>query len=334
MRAEYAVKNMLGVLIAHNEVVEGSNNKKLITYFLPLVNCTDPNDHSSCTTALSDTTSASQQQALPFQCGTTLPERRQALLEILRCPHLCKICFNVQLTLIPFTELLVLRETQDNNIGITWKTSSVTLSMQNFFDPRIVTFLCNTDITEGQLELANLFNLFRIKLTQDRDNGFGRFSRAVTLAKHEMAAIFLLHDQLVVRLQQANMLRVFRSIEMPVACLLADMEQYGVAVNIAAMDEIKNRITSLLAIVQRDIFSLVGYDFNVASPEQVARALYGTLKLPAPTQNSKKGKHLSTSEEDLQRITNTHPVVDLILSFRSLSKIKSTYVEGLRNLLC
>jgi DNA polymerase I-like protein with 3'-5' exonuclease and polymerase domains len=122
---------------------------------------------------------------------------------------------------------------------------------------------------------------------------------------------------------------------MPVASLLAQMERTGVVVSTAHQDEVRVALSARIHDIELQIFATAGgAPFNVASPEQVAHFLYETLALPAPAQTSKKGKHHSTSEEDLQRIASLHPAVGLILDYRALAKLLSTYVDGLRSFIC
>ena len=85
---------------------------------------------------------------------------------------------------------------------------------------------------------------------------------------------------------------MFHTIEMPVTCLLASMEYIGVAFSKAYMDDLKAIILKQILKIESDVYALVGYQFNIASPEQVARVLYEGLKLPIPVQQSKKGIHI------------------------------------------
>lgn len=79
---------------------------------------------------------------------------------------------------------------------------------------------------------------------------------------------------------------------MPVTCLLASMEFIGVVFSKAYMDDLKATICKQTHKIESDVYALVGYQFNIASPEQVARVLYEGLKLPIPIQQSKKGSYI------------------------------------------
>ena len=89
-------------------------------------------------------------------------------------------------------------------------------------------------------------------------------------------------------------------------------------------------VTQKISWLSSTAHDLAGKNFNLASPEQVSDVLFKTLNLPAPHQMTSKQKHFSTSEEDLLAISSCHPIVNVILDFRSLSKITSTYIDGIR----
>ncbi|KAJ1403175.1 hypothetical protein B484DRAFT_483668 [Ochromonadaceae sp. CCMP2298] len=121
---------------------------------------------------------------------------------------------------------------------------------------------------------------------------------------------------------------------MPTACLLGSCELTGVVVSASFLDTLKVTLQGKINQVEESIFQQAGTRINVASPEQVSRLLFDELKLPPPSHTSKKGKHHSTSEEDLLRIKHLHPVVELILQFRALNKLSSTYIDGVRGFMC
>ena len=117
---------------------------------------------------------------------------------------------------------------------------------------------------------------------------------------------------------------------MQILPLLSKMELTGVVVVPSRLNEMQSKLSSKLTELVKTAQDLAGKPFNVASSEQVSEILYKTLNLPPPACTSSKGKHLSTSEEDLQNIKEQHPIVRIILEFRALSKMSSTYAEGLR----
>ena len=132
------------------------------------------------------------------------------------------------------------------------------------------------------------------------------------------------------RLEAAGLDRLMRSLEMPLVSVLVDMERAGIAIDQAAfarfLDEVGGQIEALTA----RIVDLAGGDFNLRSAQQMAAVLFDKLKLkPA---GKTPGGALSTSNEVLERLAGQHPIVDAILEFRVLEKLRSTYLEPLPRL--
>lgn len=136
----------------------------------------------------------------------------------------------------------------------------------------------------------------------------------------------VLHDKLV----EADMVMLYEQVELPLALVLARMEQYGVAVDkqqLQAMGmELQGRIEKLTA----EIYRQAGEVFNINSPKQLSGVLFEKLKLPVK-KRTKTG--FSTSASVLEELATEHEIVVSILEFRHLVKLKSTYVEGLSNLI-
>jgi len=124
---------------------------------------------------------------------------------------------------------------------------------------------------------------------------------------------------------------------MPLQVVLAKLETNGIGFRHEELNKLeetlKKRVESIKAQVVQILSSIPGADpanFNLASPEQVSKMLFDTLHLKPPDSTSRKGKHLSTSEETLKGLIQHHPIVQLILDFRGLNKTLTTFVEGIR----
>lgn len=134
-------------------------------------------------------------------------------------------------------------------------------------------------------------------------------------------------DGLERELEKTDQKRLLDEIELPLAAVLADMENCGFSVDgegLAALsDELEMRISEL----EKEIYGLVGYEFNLNSPKQLGEALFEKLGLPAK-KKTKRG--YSTGAEVLEELKYAHPAVSLLLDYRKLAKLKSTYTDGLQ----
>jgi DNA polymerase-1 len=132
------------------------------------------------------------------------------------------------------------------------------------------------------------------------------------------------------RLEGVNGSRVLQEIEMPLIAVLARMEQTGIALNSEFFKHMSVDLSQRLVDMERKVIEAVGYSFNLNSTQQLSKVLFDTLKLEPPdrTRTTTSG-HFSTSADVLQDLSGKHPVVDWILEYRELAKLKSTYVEAL-----
>ena len=127
------------------------------------------------------------------------------------------------------------------------------------------------------------------------------------------------------RMEKDGLLELFRCLEMPLLPVLAGMEQSGVAIDAAAfrafLDDVQGRLDQLTA----HVYELAGTQFNIRSAQQLGDVLFNGLGLPAPRKT--KGGQASTSQQTLEKLAGQHPVVDSILQYRKLEKMRSTYLD-------
>ncbi len=133
-------------------------------------------------------------------------------------------------------------------------------------------------------------------------------------------------DKLEAEIHAADQDSLLREIEIPLSIVLASMEQVGFAVDGEGVATFGNMLETRLNTLIASIEEQVGYSFNLNSPKQLAKALFEDLGLPAK-KKTKSG--YSTNAEVLESLRLAHPVVDMILNYRTLSKLKSTYCDGL-----
>lgn len=158
------------------------------------------------------------------------------------------------------------------------------------------------------------------------------YSLARLLPEYGFAAEEPLHtfswlaDKLSALVAEQGMTALLTEVEQPLALVLADMECTGVAVDREGIAAFGAELTARIATLQQEIFAQVGYEFNLNSPKQLGKALFEDLGLP----HGKKTKSgYSTSADVLEKLRGDYPVVANLLEYRTLSKLNSTYCEGL-----
>jgi len=142
------------------------------------------------------------------------------------------------------------------------------------------------------------------------------------------AAIYGLVPSLKDAVSKAGVERVYSEIDLPLAPVLFRMEQAGVRIDLGVLDGLSKRFAIELERVGERIFELAGRRFNINSPKQLGEVLFTDLGLPAPAARG-KGKAVSTAQDVLEFLAEKHDVPRLVLEFRHLSKLKSTYIDTL-----
>lgn len=140
--------------------------------------------------------------------------------------------------------------------------------------------------------------------------------------------IYEVKDLLIDKLHKEHMLDLFNHIEMPLSLVLADMEYTGFKVSSKKLEDMGSTIKSKIALISEKIYTLAGETFNISSPSQLGTILFEKLSLP----HGKKLKTgYSTSLEVLEKLKGKHPIIEEIIEYRMLTKLYSTYIEGLKN---
>ena len=133
-------------------------------------------------------------------------------------------------------------------------------------------------------------------------------------------------DILINRLMDANMWQLYLEIELPLVYALNRMEQEGILVNATELKEYGNILKDKISLIEREIYDEIGEEFNINSSKQLGEILFGKMGLPG----SKKTKTgYSTSADVLEKLAPEYPIVNKILEYRQLTKLKSTYADGL-----
>lgn len=137
-----------------------------------------------------------------------------------------------------------------------------------------------------------------------------------------------LKDYFEPKLKESNAEKLFNDIEIPLMNVLASMEAEGVNIDIGTLKKFSLELQDEIQEVEKTIHSMAGVSFNIGSPKQLGDVLFKRLKIVDKPKLTKT-KQYSTSEDVLQKLVNKHPIVEKILDYRSLTKLKSTYVDAL-----
>ena len=139
-------------------------------------------------------------------------------------------------------------------------------------------------------------------------------------------SIFDLKEIQSARLKEENMDSLYKNIEIKVARVLANMEFEGIHVSKKALEDMSDELDERIKILEASIHTLAGSEFNIASPKQLGIVLFEDLGLP-PVKKTKTG--YSTSVEVLEQLQHSHEIIPLIMEYRVLTKLNSTYAKGL-----
>ncbi|MCU1269019.1 MAG: polymerase [Acidobacteriaceae bacterium] len=132
--------------------------------------------------------------------------------------------------------------------------------------------------------------------------------------------------------EQENLLKLYDEIDLPLVPVLTRMEQAGVAIDRAALAQMSTRLEGEISVKAKEIYDCCGSEFNISSPKQLGDVLFNKLNLPKPVKYG-KGKTISTAVDVLEELAGSHRAPKLVLEYRQLTKLKSTYVDALPALL-
>ena len=135
-----------------------------------------------------------------------------------------------------------------------------------------------------------------------------------------------LKESLEAELRQQGLWQLFTEVEMALIPVLVAMEEHGILLDIALLREMSLEMARELLRLEKEIYDSVGHQFNINSPRQLGEVLFGDLKLPQ-SRRTKTG--YSTEASVMEALRGVHPVIELLMQYRQLSKLKSTYVDAL-----
>jgi DNA polymerase-1 len=156
--------------------------------------------------------------------------------------------------------------------------------------------------------------------------------RIVDYAAEDADVTFQLKQKFAPMLEETAALQLVNTVEMPLVPVLADMEFTGVKIDTDVLKSISEELQKDILQTEDLIFETCGVKFNIASPRQLGEVLFEHLKIDDKAKKTKTGQY-ATGEEVLQKLAAKNPVVEMILTYRELQKLKSTYVDSLPQLV-
>mgnify|MGYP003503500183 FL=1 len=197
-------------------------------------------------------------------------------------------------------------------------------SLASFFDLQIAHYLIQP---ENAHNLENLSEGYlQYELLPNSKEATIEHSTQITCEKIEIfRELYPIFEK---EMQKVKIDALFRDLEMPLSEVLAEMELTGVRVDPEELTKNSQRIENYIRNLEEQIYKLAGEKFNVGSPKQLGEILFGKMQI---IENAKltKSKQYQTGEEILVKLINKHPIISLILEWRTLSKLKSTYIDAL-----
>ena len=190
-------------------------------------------------------------------------------------------------------------------------------------DAMIALYLLNKNVND---DISYVSNTYGYNINYVNDIRKNNLTKDIVL---KSKFIYEIVEDLKNELKKFELEKLFNEIEMPLIEVLANIEENGMRVSKEILDEMKEEISVKINLVKDKIYNYSGTEFNISSPKQLGEILFEKLNLPY---NKKKGKTgYSTSHDVLVKLINIHPIINLILEYREMTKLYSTYLEGLTN---
>ncbi len=209
-----------------------------------------------------------------------------------------------------------------------------------FFDTMIAHYLIEPDLRHGMDYLAETYLNYKCvsydEVTEKSRKGqmnmrevqTKKINELVEYACEDTDITLQLRHKFEPELKKYEILDLFNDIEIPLMKVLASMEAEGIKLDIQTLETYSKELGEEIEKVEKEIHDMAGSAFNIASPKQLGVILFEQLKITEKPKLTKT-KQYSTSEDVLQKLINKHPIVEKILDYRSLTKLKSTYVDAL-----
>jgi DNA polymerase-1 len=208
------------------------------------------------------------------------------------------------------------------------------------FDTMIAHYLLHPEMRHGMDYLAEAYLHYQTIHIEELI-GHGKQQRSMAEVEPTVVCDYACEDADVTlrlyhlfapQLREEGCDRLFHEIEMPLMPVLATMERNGVRVDTEGLAETSRLYTSEMQRLEEEIYELAGMRFNIASPKQVGEILFDRLHISAKAKKTRTGQYV-TSEEVLESLRQSHPIVGKILEHRGLKKLLGTYIDALPQLI-
>ncbi len=184
-------------------------------------------------------------------------------------------------------------------------------------DPMLYSYLLDPTYSSHRLPDVAL-RRFNLKLSGDLAEAADVTGRLSTAFREEI--------------KSAGLTKLYEEIDLPLVSVLARMERAGVKIDTAALSKMSTELEREIAVKEKEIHQIAGMEFNVGSPRQLGDVLFNKLNLPKPVKYG-KGRTISTAVDVLETLAEDHPIARMVLDYRQLTKLKSTYVDTLPALI-
>ena len=216
------------------------------------------------------------------------------------------------------------------------ETGVYTRAIDNYEDVTLCHYLLQPDMRHNLDMIASRYLNYEMmpepvvpgrKSKDAVPSGLPRQEKAERAVERAMVALRLL-PVLTAELEKESTLKIYREVELPLVEVLAEMELTGVRIDVKALDEAAETMNGKLLELEKDIHMLAGEEFNISSPSKVGEILFDKMGLDPKAKKTKTGQY-STGEDVLEKVAHKSPIVGMILEYRQLKKLITTYLTAL-----
>jgi DNA polymerase-1 len=209
------------------------------------------------------------------------------------------------------------------------------------FDTMVAHYLINPELRHGMDFMAETYLKYKTIHIENLIGARGKNQQSMRDVAPEIVCDYACEDAditfkikqiLEKELKENHLETLFYDIECPLVYVLADMEWTGVRLDLNALKHLSESLTNDVIQIEKEIIEMAGIDFNVNSPKQIGEILFDRLKIIDKAKKTKTGQY-KTSEDELEKLRNKHPIIEKILEQRGLKKLLSTYVDAFPQLI-